>query len=59
MKMKNMKNMKKNSVKIESLNKEEIESSRVIAVMNNKGGCGMTTTKVAFGLQKARLAIHH
>ena len=47
--------MKKNSTRIEPLSEEEINNSKVVAVMNNKGGCAKTTTSIAFGLQMARL----
>lgn len=46
--------MKKNQVNIETLPKERRLESKVIATMNNKGGCGKTTTAIALGMYLAR-----
>lgn len=46
--------MKKNQVKMRKLSPERFAKSKIIAVMNNKGGCGKTTTAIALGLHLAR-----
>lgn len=47
--------MKKNTVLLEKLPEERIEKSKIVALMNNKGGVGKTTTSVAFGMHMARM----
>lgn len=39
---------------MEELSEERQKNSKVVAVMNNKGGCGKTTTAMAFGMYLAR-----
>jgi len=46
--------MGKKYVKMKELDKEIKEKSKVIAVMNNKGGCGKTTTAMALGMYLTR-----
>ena len=46
--------MGKKYVKMPKLLGERQKKSRVIAVMNNKGGCGKTTTAMALGMYLAR-----
>jgi len=46
--------MKTKSVRLHELNKERQAKSKIIAVMNNKGGCGKTTTALALGMYLAR-----
>lgn len=46
--------MKKNHVSMGTLPKERRLESKVIATMNNKGGCGKTTTALALGMYLAR-----
>lgn len=46
--------MKKNEVKLNKLPSDRKAKSKVIAIMNNKGGCGKTTTAIALGLHLAR-----
>ena len=46
--------MKKNHMNMETLPKERRLESKVIATMNNKGGCGKTTTAIALGMYLAR-----
>jgi cellulose biosynthesis protein BcsQ len=46
--------MKKNEIRLTKLPPDRIAKSKVIAVMNNKGGCGKTTTAIALGLHLSR-----
>lgn len=46
--------MKKDHVKLVKLPLFRAAKSKAIAVMNNKGGCGKTTTSIALGLHLAR-----
>lgn len=46
--------MGKKIVRMHELSAERQKNSRVIALMNNKGGCGKTTTAMALGLYMAR-----
>lgn len=46
--------MRKNQVKLNKLPEGRRAKSKVIAIMNNKGGCGKTTTAIALGLHLAR-----
>ena len=46
--------MPKKSVRMPLLEAEKAGMSRVIALMNNKGGCGKTTTAMALGMYLAR-----
>lgn len=41
-------------VRMMKLPQERAKKSKIIAVMNNKGGCGKTTTAIALGLHLAR-----
>lgn len=47
--------MKKDIVKMPTLSLERQSASKVIAVMNNKGGCGKTTLSIALGVTMARM----
>jgi len=46
--------MGKKYVRMPELDSERQKKSKVIAVMNNKGGCGKTTTAMALGMYFAR-----
>lgn len=46
--------MGKISVKIDKLDETRRKNAKTIAVMNNKGGCGKTTTALALGMYLAR-----
>lgn len=46
--------MGKKYVRIQELEPERQKKSKVIAVMNNKGGCGKTSTAMALGMYLAR-----
>lgn len=46
--------MGKKIVNINKLDEERKKNSKTIAVMNNKGGCGKTTTALALGMYFAR-----
>lgn len=47
--------MKKDTVELEKLSEQERAQTKVIALMNNKGGCGKTTTSLALGMYLARM----
>jgi chromosome partitioning protein len=46
--------MGKKYVRIQELEPERQKKSKIIAVMNNKGGCGKTSTAIALGMYLAR-----
>ena len=46
--------MKPYRTTVKTLPKERRQASKVIAIMNNKGGCGKTTTAIALGMYLAR-----
>lgn len=46
--------MGKKTVRMSELDSERKQKSKVIAVMNNKGGCGKTTTAMALGMYLVR-----
>lgn len=46
--------MKQGTVKMEELPLARRQKAKTIAIMNNKGGCGKTTTCIAIGLHLAR-----
>jgi len=47
--------MKKNQIRMPRLDDERLAKSNVIAIMNNKGGCGKTTTAMALGMYYVRM----
>jgi len=46
--------MRKNAMEIQKLTPEEKQAVKIIAVMNNKGGCGKTSTCLGTGLYTVR-----
>ena len=40
---------------IERLSADRIEKAKIVASMNNKGGCGKTTSAVSFGIHMSRI----
>jgi cellulose biosynthesis protein BcsQ len=46
--------MKKNHVLMEKLPEDRINKSKIVALMNNKGGCGKTSTSIALGMYLIR-----
>jgi len=46
--------MKKDQIFLEKLPQERIDKSKIIALMNNKGGCGKTSTSIALGMYLVR-----
>ena len=47
--------MVRNTLKMKRLSDERAKNAKMIAIMNNKGGCGKTTLSSAIGLHAARL----
>lgn len=45
---------KKNNVILGKLSRDRIDNSKIIALMNNKGGCGKTSTSIALGMYLVR-----
>ena len=46
--------MRKSYTELKTLPKERRQEAKVISTMNNKGGCGKTTTAIALGMYLAR-----
>ncbi len=46
--------MKKNQVFLDRLPQDRIDKSKIVALMNNKGGCGKTSTSIALGMYLVR-----